>query len=69
MCLAVPMELIRVDGSLGVVRQSGVELTIALDLLEAPQVGDFVVVHAGFAIQSVPADEARETLAIIERFT
>jgi hydrogenase expression/formation protein HypC len=69
MCLAVPMELIRIDGSVGVVRQSGVELTIALDLLEGPKVGDFVVVHAGFAIQSVPADEARETLAIIERFT
>ncbi len=69
MCLAVPMELVRVDGSVGVVHQSGVELTIALDLLEAPQVGVYVVVHAGFAIQSVPRDEALETLAIIERFT
>ncbi len=68
MCLAVPMELIRVEGTRGVVRQNGVELTVALDLLEGVKVGDYVVVHAGFAIQSMGADEAREALAIFERF-
>ncbi len=68
MCVAVPMELIRIDGSLGVVRQNGVELTVALDLLEGAKVGDYVVVHAGFAIQSMAPEEAQEALAIFERF-
>ncbi len=68
MCLAVPMELIRVEGTRGVVRQNGVELTVALDLLEGVKVGDYVVVHAGFAIQSMAPEEAREALAIFERF-
>ncbi len=68
MCVAIPMELVRVDGTRGVVRQSGVELTVALDLLEDPKVGDYVVVHAGFAIQSMAPEEAREALAIFERF-
>ena len=69
MCLAVPMEVVRIDGTRGVVRQSGIELTVALDLVEGVQVGEYVIVHAGFAIQSLPAEEARETLAIFERLT
>ena len=68
MCLAVPMELIRIEGTRGVVRQNGVELTVALDLLEGVKVGDYVVVHAGFAIQSMAPEEALEALAIFERF-
>ncbi len=68
MCVAVPMELIRIDGSLGVVRQNGVELTISLDLLDGVSVGDYVVIHAGFAIQHMPKAEAQEALAIFERF-
>lgn len=68
MCVAVPMELIRIDGSLGVVRQNGVELTISLDLLDGVSVGDYVVIHAGFAIQAMPKAEAQEALAIFERF-
>jgi hydrogenase expression/formation protein HypC len=68
MCVAVPMELIRIDGKLGVVRQNGVELTVSLDLLDGVAVGDYVVIHAGFAIQHMPKEEAQEALAIFERF-
>lgn len=67
MCLAVPMEVVRIEGSSGLVRSSGLELEVGLDLLEEVQVGDYVIVHAGYAIQAVPADEAKETLAIFDR--
>jgi hydrogenase expression/formation protein HypC len=63
------MEVIRIEGTRGVVRQSGVELVVALDLVDDVKVGDYVIVHAGFAIQAMPAAEAKETLAIFERLT
>lgn len=67
MCLAVPMEVVKIDGMRGLVRQSGVELEIGLELVDEVKIGDYVVVHAGYAIQSMPAEEAEETLAIFER--
>jgi len=81
MCVAIPMEVVRVDASRGVVRSAGVELgsdgnlvhasnvelEVRLDLLEDVRVGDYVIVHAGYAIQALPAAEARETLAVLER--
>lgn len=67
MCVAVPMEIVRVDGRQGVASSGGVELEIGLDLVDDVAVGDYVIVHAGFAIQTLTAEEARETLAIFER--
>jgi len=67
MCLAVPMEVVSIDGARALVRAEGIELTAALDLVEEVEEGDFVIVHAGYAIQVLPADEARETLAILDR--
>ena len=67
MCLAVPLEVISITGNEARARSSGVELDVALDLVEGVAVGDFVIVHAGYAIQRLTAEEARETLAILER--
>ncbi|MBN1962078.1 MAG: HypC/HybG/HupF family hydrogenase formation chaperone [Deltaproteobacteria bacterium] len=69
MCLAVPMEIIRRQGNSAVVQINGVELSVSLDLVDDVQVGDYVIVHAGFAIQSLSVDEARETLAIFDRLS
>jgi len=60
------MKLVEVDGNQGVAEQSGVRARVRLDLLEEAGVGSYVLVHAGFAIQLVDEDEARETLALIE---
>jgi len=68
MCLAVPMELITIDGNRGTVRAPDVELEISLELVDEPAVGDFMIVHAGYAIQKLGAEEAKETLAIFEKF-
>jgi hydrogenase expression/formation protein HypC len=67
MCLAVPLEVISIAGRRARVRSSGVELEAALDLVEDVAVGDYVIVHAGFAIQTLSAAEAAETLAILQR--
>lgn len=69
MCLAVPMEVIGIDGRQARVRAGGVELTVSLDLVEETRVGDYVIVHAGFAIQRLDAGEARENLALLERLS
>jgi len=66
MCLAVPMQLQQVEGPSGVVRSGGVRLDVRLDLVEQPAVGDWVLVHAGYAIAVLDEDEARETLDAIQ---
>ena len=67
MCLATPMRVLATDGSRGRVDTLGVELEVALDLVEDVQPGDYVIVHAGYAIARVSAAEAQETLAILAR--
>ena len=67
MCVAMPMEVMEINGTRGVVEQGGMKLEVGLDLVEDLSVGDYVIVHAGFAIQSMSAEEAHETLAIFER--
>jgi hydrogenase expression/formation protein HypC len=67
MCLAMPLQVISIDGARARARSAGVEIEVALDLVEGVDVGDYVLVHAGFAIQVLSAEEAAETLAIIER--
>ena len=67
MCLAVPLEVITIAGDMARVRSAGVELDVALDLVDEIAVGDYVIVHAGYAIQRLTAEEAAETLAILER--
>jgi hydrogenase expression/formation protein HypC len=61
------MKLIKIEGSQGVVELEGVNRTIGLDLLENPQVGDYVIVHAGYAIETLDQDEAEKTIALFRQ--
>ena len=65
MCLAIPMKLTKITGQEGVVELSGTETTISLQLLEHPRVGEYVIVHAGFAISRLSPEEAEETLKLL----
>ena len=65
MCLAIPMQLVEKDGSEGTVELGGVRRKISLTLLDDAQVGDHVLIHAGYAIAKIDADEARETLELL----
>ena len=69
MCLAIPAQITekKPDG-LAEVDILGVKRTIATDLTPAADVGDFVLVHAGFAIEVVDADYAQETIDLIKQF-
>ena len=71
MCLGVPMQVIRIEGSEAVAEIDGVQRAASLMLLEEEiAVGDYVIVHAGFAISRLDETEALETLRIMrEVFT
>ena len=65
MCLAVPMKIIRKDGLEALAEVDGVSRQVSLRLVEDVGEGDFVLVHAGFAIEKVDPEEAGETLRIM----
>ena len=67
MCLAIPMQITElISGSMARVSAMGAEREVALDLTPQAQVGDYVLVHAGFAIEVVDEQYAAETLALIQ---
>lgn len=69
MCLAIPAKIAEMkDDHLATVDILGVKRDIALDLTPQAQLGDYVLVHAGFAIEVVDADYAQETIDLIMQF-
>ncbi len=68
MCLAVPSKIIEIEDTLATVDVMGLRKQISLLLLpEEPQIGDYVLVHAGFAINKMEPEEAQEALKIFEK--
>ena len=67
MCLAIPMQITRVarDGR-GVCERAGARVNVDLSLLDKPRVGEYVIVHTGFAIERLDLEEARAQLALFE---
>jgi hydrogenase expression/formation protein HypC len=63
MCLAVPAEVKSIDGFMAIVDFGGVSRTANLSLVDA-KVGDFVIVHAGYAIEKLDREEAEKTLEL-----
>jgi len=66
MCLAIPTLIISIQGTTARAAIGGVERTISLALTPEAQVGEYVLVHTGFAISVVDEEEARETLRLLE---
>ena len=71
MCVGVPMQVISIDGDQAMTEVDGVKREASLMLLDQEvAVGDFVIIHAGFAISKLDQEDARETLALMrEVFT
>ncbi|MCL6588829.1 MAG: HypC/HybG/HupF family hydrogenase formation chaperone [Firmicutes bacterium] len=65
MCLAIPGEIIRIDGYRAEVNFSGARRLVDLRLVQGASVGDYVLVHAGCAIQVIPPGEAEEILKLL----
>ncbi len=66
MCWAIPVQITAIDGPVGTVELSGTRREVGLQLIEEPRVGDYVLVHAGFAIQKIDEQEAQETLKLFD---
>ena len=67
MCLAVPMEVVEIMENVARVRSRGMEREVYLDIVDRmPKVGDYVVVHAGFAIHTMDTHVAQESLRLFD---
>lgn len=67
MCLAIPAKVEKLnDNNLATVDIMGVSREVSLDLTPSAQVGDYVLIHAGFAIEVVDEQYAQETLDLIK---
>ena len=67
MCLAIPMQLVERDEGLGTVEIDGVRREVSLMLLDDAKVGEYLLIHAGFAIGRVDESEAKETLELLRQ--
>ena len=70
MCLAIPgriLEIVDAGNRLAKVDVAGVRRTVNVGLLDDADVGDWVLIHVGFALSKVDEDEARATLRLLEQ--
>ena len=58
MCLALPLKLTKIDGLDAVGEREGVSRNIRLDFIKEPKLGEYVIVHAGFAIDRISEEQA-----------
>ena len=65
MCLAVPAKVVAIKDDMGTVDIAGVTRDVSLMLLPETKLGDYVLVHAGFAMQKVEEKDAEETYALM----
>ena len=62
MCLAVPLRIKELDGTDAVVERDGVSRRVKVNFIREPKVGDYVMVHVGFAIEKVSSKQTEEDL-------
>lgn len=62
MCLAIPLKLIEIDGKNAVGESMGMRRKLRVDFIPEPKIGDYVIVHAGFAIERLPEKQALEDI-------
>lgn len=68
MCLGIPGNIVSIEGNLADVNFSGVTRRVSLMLCPDVKIGDYVLVHVGFAIQRLDNEDALETLRLFEEF-
>jgi hydrogenase expression/formation protein HypC len=64
MCLAIPVRLVEINGEVGIVDMGGVTKQISLALVDDVAVGDYVILHVGYALNKLDPEEAERTLAL-----
>ncbi len=67
MCLAIPSEIVEIRGQMATIDAGGIRTEISLLLLpEETSIGDYVLVHAGFAIHKMDRETAKEAVRLIQ---
>ncbi len=65
MCLAIPSKIVGIENDIGILEVDGVRRKASLLFLENPKIGEYVIVHAGFAINKIDESVAMETLKLL----
>jgi hydrogenase expression/formation protein HypC len=66
MCLGIPAQVMELAESVAVVEVGGVRREVSVELLDDVATGDWVIIHAGFAIQKLDPEEAEKTLRLFK---
>jgi hydrogenase expression/formation protein HypC len=66
MCLSIPAKIVSIDGTMAQVSAGGALFSAGLHMIENAKVGDYILLHAGFAIQKISEKEAELTLRLFE---
>jgi hydrogenase expression/formation protein HypC len=66
MCLSIPARIVTINGDMAEVSAGGAIFIAGLHLIENANVGDYILLHAGFAIQKLSEEEASETLKLFD---
>jgi hydrogenase expression/formation protein HypC len=67
MCLSIPAKVIDIEEDMAEVSIGGTILNAGLQMVENIKIGDYVLLHTGFAIQKISEDEAMETIKILKK--
>ena len=62
MCLAIPGKIIKINGTSALVDFDGIKQDVIIALIQDPEVGKYVIVHAGYAIEQINEEEARDAI-------
>lgn len=65
MCIAIPSKIVNIENDIGTIDVEGIKHKVSLQLLDDANVGDYVIVHAGFAIDKIDELEAHRSLKTI----
>jgi hydrogenase expression/formation protein HypC len=65
MCLAIPSKIVKIEDNVATIDVDGVQREASLLLIENPEIGDYVIVHAGFAINKLNEEDAKESLKLL----
>ena len=66
MCLAVPLKIVEINELDAVGQRLGIRRKVRLDFIKDAQIGDYVIAHAGFAIEKLNPEQAEASLAAIQ---
>jgi len=65
MCIAYPMKIERIEGTMAKVSVGSIKSSVSIQLIEKPKKGDYVLVHAGIAIEKIDRARAKEILSLL----